>query len=789
SRGSGVAGTLVEFVVESGAGSVTTRATISDAGGAARTRWTLGTVAREEQRLVARADLESGPVTVTFRATAVPGPAAKLTAVDGNNQRRAIGVRLRDTLATQIVDRFDNPIPGVVVRWTVTAGGGTLSVTGGGSDADGRSRAVWILGTQPGENRVDADAAELLATFVATADPAPVILSITPDTAAPGSSLTLAGTDFSDDPVDTEVLVNGVAARILTASRTKIVAAVPCEPSGTAALTVATNGITLSRTHMLRNAAPLRLAVGEAVALAGGDLWCNEIAEPGGRYVLTVTNPAPTSPPVSFRLRGEVGTTSTAAGVAPAGRRASARRALLAANNRILARGLSPAPSASAIANGMRTRDHPTAVSLPAVGDTLLFRVPDVTAGNLCSVRGEVSARVVHVGARAVVLEDVTAPLATRMDSLYRVLGTEYDTLHYPLLVANFGDPLAFDAETDANGHIYLLFTPVVNELSSVAGFVTAGNFFPTALCQASNRAEIFFGMVPTEEGGGFGSLATRDNWFRTMRAVVVHENKHIASYAERLSRDAASFEEPWLEEATAMIAEELYARTYYGYGQGANTNYQSSLFCEARPTTAACRGLPFVMYDHFTLLGSYLASIEARTPLAATSTTDISFYGSGWAFLRWLLDQSSAGESTFLRELTIETSLSGAANLQARSGRTVPDALADWITALALDDRPGFAPASPVHTLPSWNLRDVFARMNIDFPTLYPQAFPLNSRAVAFGDFVVTVNGLLAGTGAVFEIGGGTGTPAGPQLIEVAGDPAGSLATAGLRARLVRIQ
>jgi hypothetical protein len=400
-----------------------------------------------------------------------------------------------------------------------------------------------------------------------------------------------------------------------------------------------------------------------------------------------------------------------------------------------------------------------------------------------------VRARVVHVGTRAIVLEDVGAPLATRMDSLYSAMGMEYDTLHYPLLVANFGDPLAYDAETDADGHVYLLFTPAVNELTTVAGFVTAGNFFPTTLCESSNRAEVFFGVVPTEEGGGFGSLGTRDNWFRTMRAVLVHENKHIASYAERLARGASSFEEPWLEEATAMIAEELYARTWYRYGQGNNTDYQSSLFCEARPSTAACRGLPFVMYDHFTLLGNYLAAIETRTLLAATSPADITFYGSGWSFLRWLLDHSSLDEAGFLRALTIEANLSGASNLQARSGRNVADALSDWITALALDDRPAFAPASSAWTLPSWNLRDIFSRMNIDFPALYPQAFPLNARTIGFGEFVVVVNGLLAGTGAVFEIGGGTSTPGRPQLIELAGDPAGSLATAGLRARLVRIQ
>ena len=795
-RGSGVTGTLVEFVVESGGGSVTIGSTVSDAGGVARTRWTLGTSTSEQQRLVARAVLGGALVTLPFRATATPAAPARLQAIAGDSQRRAISVRLRDTLVARVADRYDNGIPGADVRWSISAGDGTLATIGAVTDATGRSRAIWTLGATSGEQRVEASHAAFTTTFVATADPPPAIFSVSPDTASPGGSLTIRGMNFSDDPADTELLVNGTSARLLSVSNTEIVAAIPCEPSGPASLSIATNGVTTMRSHHLRNASPIRLAVGEVATLSGPAIWCNEIAEQGGRYILTITNPTPASPPVSFRLRGEAGSTTGASragnvramlasshgGREAVRARSAMQRGILQRNARLLVQGSARAPILPA--------SKPVASKqLPALNDTLLFRVPDVAGTNLCAIRTEVRARVVHVGMRAIVLEDILAPLATRMDSLYRAMSAEYDTLHYPLLAANFGDPLAYDAETDGDGHVYLLFSPAVNELTTVAGFVTAGDFFPSTICEASNRAEVFFGVVPTDEGSGYASLATRDNWFRTMRSVLVHENKHIASYAERLARNAATFEEPWLEEATAMVAEELYARRFYGYAQRSNTSYQTSLFCEARPTTAACRGLPFVMYDHFTLLSDYLREIETRTFLAPASPSDISFYGSGWAFLRWLLDRSNTEESTFLRALTMETSLSGASNLQARSGMSMAMAVSDWITALVLDDHPGFTSASDAYAMPSWNLRDVFFRMNIDFPNLYPQSFPLTPRRIGFGEFSVSVNGLLAGTGSVFEIGGGSTQPGRPQLVELAGDPAGSLATAGLRARLARVE
>jgi hypothetical protein len=115
--------------------------------------------------------------------------------------------------------------------------------------------------------------------------------------------------------------------------------------------------------------------------------------------------------------------------------------------------------------------------------------------------------------------------------------------------------------------------------------------------------------------------------------------------------------------------------------------------------------------------------------------------------------------------------------------------AVSDWVMAMVLDDRPGFTPPDDTYTMPSWNLRDVFSRMNIDFPNLYPQSFPLTPRRIGFGEFAVSVNGMPAGTGAVFEIGGNGPQAGRPQLLELAADPAGSLATAGLRARLVRVE
>ncbi len=56
----------------------------------------------------------------------------------------------------------------------------------------------------------------------------------------------------------------------------------------------------------------------------------------------------------------------------------------------------------------------------------------------------------------------------------------------------------------------------------------------------------------------------------RTMRGTIVHEVKHIASYGAHIENPAAtSFEESWLEEGMAMVAEEVWARGQDLSGRG----------------------------------------------------------------------------------------------------------------------------------------------------------------------------------------------------------------------------
>jgi hypothetical protein len=373
-----------------------------------------------------------------------------------------------------------------------------------------------------------------------------------------------------------------------------------------------------------------------------------------------------------------------------------------------------------------------------------------------------VTARVVFVGTKSIALEDVASPLAGRIDADLIAMAREFDTLSYPLLL-EFGDPLALDARTDANGRIVMLFTPRVNAAgSNVLGFVAACDLYAPGQdpsVAGSNQAEIFYARAVTDTTPGSTKLDGRETWRRQMPATLVHEAKHITSYAERLARGTSQLEEVWLEEATAQVASELFGRVVHGNAWRGDAGYSPTLWCESRPTVAGCAGGVIAMTNHFAFLAHYLESFEAKSVLSGSEDADI--YGSAWLFTRWALDTyGGASERTFLRSLVQSSGLSGAQNLEAATGRTFPRLLAEFSLMLARDDAPG---AATPFVEPSWNLPDVLAGY-AELGTTSPA--PLSIRESTDGSIAVTNRALKGGGAVLARIA--PGTPGAPQLLEL---------------------
>jgi len=406
-----------------------------------------------------------------------------------------------------------------------------------------------------------------------------------------------------------------------------------------------------------------------------------------------------------------------------------------------------------------------------ALGDTVNMKA----LYNSCTTGRDVRARVVYTGTKSVVLEDVSAPRAGQMDDQYRLIGDEFDRVQYPLMQSKVGDPLAMDNAMGGDGRVTMLFTRYVNDsLAGITGYVSACNFYPKGTFAASNEDEVFYARVASANESG-------DDWRRSMRSTVMHETKHLASFAIRF-RNNTPFEELWLEESTARLSEELYARTFANGGAWkGNATYQSTVRCEV----LQCDDRPLMMWKHFSVLHQYLRGIDTLTPIGAAANGDFTFYASGWSLVRWAADQYATDESTWIKDLVRGGQLTGLANLAQRTGRPAGEMLADWSLAQAVDDLAGFTPARRQLTFPSWNVADVFAGLAGTFPGSFV-ANPLYARAMTFGSFALPVTRLRAFSSSYFTF---EGTQSGSQMIELRGENGATLPPTSLRLAIVRVE
>lgn len=357
-------------------------------------------------------------------------------------------------------------------------------------------------------------------------------------------------------------------------------------------------------------------------------------------------------------------------------------------------------------------------------------RVPKLEDPDFCSSYRTITARVVYTGAHVLILEDNAAPLAGTMDYHYALLGQEFDGAMYPKLLANFGNPLAMDSLLDRDGRIAMVFSPIVNSYG-IGGFVVSCDFYPESVAPSSNTGEIFYAQVPLTPGGGFNGFSG-EVWRWLTRSIAMHEAKHITAFAERLSR-GAPLEDTWLEEASAVLAEELWSRGIYFNTWKGDASYDATIYCDVRPTWPQCAGRPYSMFNAFAFLYDFATHLDRKTPLGPTSYDDATFYGSGWSFLRWAVDQSATSESDFLKQLVQEPALTGVANLEARVQRPLRELLPEWADALYHDSW-ALSPRRPTWSMPSWNMKDIFAGMRLDFPAEFPDPYPVRGREWRLG-------------------------------------------------------
>jgi Bacterial Ig-like domain (group 2) len=674
---------------------------------------------------------------------------------------------------------------------------------------------------------------------------APLIVSVNPEPLRPGGTFTVVGNNFAPTPAGNVVVVDGVAVTVNASTVNALSITLPttftCNPAHPVFIQVTANSLIGGGLSTLQVGNQRTLTVGQSVIVTDPtQVRCNEIDQTGGRYAVSVYNAyrssiTPTANgAVAITVRGAVpagtpsGTPSAAVlsaarppfrqNVGPTlpafggplfdiaerlrrARNADQWHAQLLERNMDFLR-----TNAAAIRAGLSAPRRASASGISAqvvnVGNITTVKVPNLNATNFCITNTPIGVRTVFVGAHSIIVEDTTTvyaggpTLAGQMDNYYQQLGQEFESVMYPIEVANFGNPLVMDAQLGGLGKVVMVFSPRVNGTAegSILGFVVSCDFAPVTTAPSSNFGEYFYAAVPTSTALGYFDPGTRDSWMRLMRPTLIHEVKHITAFGERIAHNLPLEDLSW-EEGMARNAEELYARTFYGTQAKQNTGYAASIGCDVQYANAAspCANRPLLMLRHFDALYTYLGAPEIVSMLGRTYATDYTFYASAWSVERWANDIFGTSDSQFLKNWTL-SSVTGVANLEAQTGQPWEQSLGEWSLAMYTDQMPGFTPVSPHLQFLSWNLPDIWAGMCADLgpctnpnnpSQLYPRNTPFNPVFEAFGNFTVSLTTLEGGSFTLFDI---SGAQLARQLIEIkstsGGDPPSTV-----RVAIVRIQ
>lgn len=528
----------------------------------------------------------------------------------------------------------------------------------------------------------------------------------------------------------------------------------------------------------------LQLEVGESQVIQGGDGQTVRFGLPGpgasgAQYRLAVESAARSQGATPMRLSvsggsGSSSVTTTRAGsggewamrggsVDPDG--LAARTRLQERTRRALARrGVRPARPVGGETVDRTVRASHTQVA--SAGDTVKLRFAvsrqngSLTFSCDLTQSEEVVAVVRAVGQRAAMVEDTATSDLGSASMDYQALAQEFDDLVFGVNVAYFGSP----TDIDGNGHVLVLFSPKVNDLSDPTSEAkVAGFFLPPDLadngdaegdgtsaggtvCPAGNEAELLYVLAPDPEGAHNAGQITAEQAQRNARSTASHEFQHLQNAGNRLIKQAGTFgdlEDTWLGEGLSHVAEEI-----VGLAREQETLRSNLSAADVRETTSEQQTFETFHANNFERLSRYLEDPAGTLALGTADGNDpggvesLKMRGFAWLFTRWLGDQAvgtSGGqvpgtgdpEENLYRQLAKaggQNLATGTQNIELVTGRDWRDLIAEFGPVPAVDD--DVASLASQHELLTWNLREIYQS--------YPLAFTSGGFAAATYDFSV---------------------------------------------------
>ncbi|HEY9515165.1 MAG TPA: hypothetical protein VIQ74_05730 [Gemmatimonadaceae bacterium] len=413
-----------------------------------------------------------------------------------------------------------------------------------------------------------------------------------------------------------------------------------------------------------------------------------------------------------------------------------------------------------------------SAQSTPTTGDTLSYKVPDAKSDNACEDFTQVRAVVKAVGQHGILVQDVNSPAGGFSSADFTAIADEFDKVIYTADTVHFGSPL----DIDNNGHVVLLYTPIVNAItergsgSVTEGFFFGGDLFPVSQCKQSNGAEIFYLIVPDPDAK-FSDKREAASVRENTRGTIAHEFQHMINLSVRIRNDVPD-ETTWLNEGLSHFAEELVGRKVRGFN-----DTQELAIADVADQLNGLKDFNAFFGQNLVRFRNWL---RAPGDIGATSEhadTSLAVRGASWALLRWSADQYAKGNVAAFTRALVAGPESGVRNLTARAGVAFDSLMAGWMVANFADNN-GITGINDRYTYISWNIRNVETAVN------QGDGFPLVVTSLAQDQ---SLNGTAPSAGgSYFQLT----TSSGSRTIIGQLDSAGGAATyTGARLYILRIE
>jgi hypothetical protein len=374
----------------------------------------------------------------------------------------------------------------------------------------------------------------------------------------------------------------------------------------------------------------------------------------------------------------------------------------------------------------------------PATNDLMALNVESTGS---CASANMRTGRVEVVGTHVIVVADTSNPAGGLGSADYQEIADRFDTLVWPTLTASFGAP----EDIDLNGRVVVFVTRAVNALTPngaapvTHGFTLRRDLFFSSSCAGSNEGEMIYLEAADPAGTVNGNARSATSVKAAAALTLGHEMAHLVNASRRLYVNfAPAFEETWLDEGLAGVAEELLFHAASG-----KQPRQNLVFADVTDGGAAQAAFTAYAEPNYARLRQWLLAPQASGLFQGDN--DLATRGAAWAFLRYAADRKGGTESAFWSALVNSTS-TGMTSVQAAIG-TDPNAwVLDFAAATYSDD--GAAGGAGAYMQPSWNFRSFYNALDYNSDQVADD-YPLATRN-PFADVPDTFT-LATGGGAAY--------------------------------------